>query len=221
MSLILTIPYMLYAIPSSYSSYYQLGYQYSGLVLGAIYISAIMGVYNLIRLGKYIYHHSKQLKLKLQNILSHRPERTGIAIVSILIVLVLVISLPYGILSPMEVERTSHGSQMNDIYEEIPCGGATFLINVSHHLPRNSYVLTENTLMPYFSNDLHVYISPYTAGYRNLSKFQYIIIQYNSYWATCGGSYSLQNIVNRELESGNYSIMEGYQPGIILVLQRR
>jgi len=212
---------MLYAVPSSYASYYQLGYQYSALVLGAIYISAIIGLYNLIRLGKYIYCHSKQLKLKFQRILSHKPERTGIVIVSILIVLVLVISIPYGILSPMELERTSHGSQMNDIYEEIPCGSATFLINVSHNLPKNSYILTENTLMPYFSNDLHVYISPYPPSSYNLSKFQYIIIQYNSFWATYGGSHSLQNIVNTELENGNYSIMESYQPGIILVLQRR
>ena len=221
MSLILSIPYMLYAFPSSNPSYVQLGYQYPAMVLGAIYISALIGIYNLIRLGKYIYHHSKQIRLKLQKILSLKHERVGIAIVSLLIVLVVVISIPYGILSPMELEHTPGRSQMNDIYEEIPRGSTTFLINVSHQLPKNSYILTENILMPYFSNDLHVYISPHSPGYHNLSKFQYIIIQYNSFWATCGGPHSLQNIVNRELESGNYSIMESYQPGIILVLQRR
>jgi uncharacterized membrane protein len=221
MSLILSIPYMLYAVPSSYGAYYQLGYQYSAMVLGAIYISAIIGAYNLIRLGKYICRHSKQLTLKSKKILSHKHEKTGIAIVSILIVLVLVISLPYGILSPTELEPTFNGGVMNDIHQEIPCGSATFLINISEHLPKNSYILTENTLMPYFSNNLHIYSSPYTPGYHNnLSKYQYIIIQYNSLWATLGGFYSLQNIVDRELENGNYSVMENYQPGNIIVLQR-
>jgi uncharacterized membrane protein len=220
MSLILTIPYMLYAIPSSYASYYQLGYQYFAMVLGAIYISAIMGAYNLIRLGKYIYSHSKQPILKLQKILSYKPERTGIAIVSILIVLVLVISLPYGILAPLELEQTSHGSVMNDINKEIPSGSATYLINMSGHLPKNSYILTENTLMPYFSNHLHVYVSPYTPGYyKNLSKYQYIIIQTNSFWATYGGNYSLQNIVNNGLTNGNYTIIDSYVPGNIMILE--
>lgn len=222
MSLILSIPYILYAVPSSYSAYYQLGYQYSAMVLGAIYISAIMGAYNLIRLGKYIYRHSKQLTVKLQKILSHKHEKTGIAIVSILIVLILAVSIPYGILSPMGLEKTSNGDSINDIYQEIPCGSATFLINMSEHLPKNSYILTENTLMPYFSNYMHVYASPYTPGYHsNISEYQYIIIQYNSPWAILGGNYSLQNIVNTELENGNYSIMENYQPGNIIVLQRR
>ncbi|AGO61914.1 DUF2079 domain-containing protein [Ferroplasma acidarmanus] len=220
MSLILSIPYMLYAIPSSYASYYQLGYQYFAMLLGAIYISAIMGAYNLIRLGKYMYHHSKQLRLKLQKILSYKPERTGIAIVSILIVLVLVISLPYGILAPLELEQTPPGSVMNDINKEIPCGSATYLINMSGYLPKNAYILTENTLMPYFSNYLHVYVSPYTPGYyMNLSKYQYIIIQNNSFWATYGGNYSLQNIVNDGLTNSNYTIIDIYVPGNIMILE--
>ena len=220
MSLMLTIPYMLYAIPSSYASYYQLGYQYFAMLLGAIYISAIMGAYNLIRLGKYISGHSKQLRLKLQKIISYKPERTGIAIVSILIVLILAISLPYGILAPLELEQTSHGSVMNDINKEIPSGSATYLINMSGHLPKNAYILTENTLMPYFSNHLHVYVSPYTPGYyKNLSEYQYIIIQTNSFWATYGGNYSLQSIVNDGLTNGNYTIIDSYVPGNIMILE--
>ena len=220
MSLMLTIPYMLYAIPSSYASYYQLGYQYFAMLLGAIYISAIMGAYNLIRLGKYISGHSKQLRLKLQKIISYKPERTGIAIVSILIVLILAISLPYGILAPLELEQTSHGSVMNDINKEIPSGSATYLINMSGHLPKNAYILTENTLMPYFSNHLHVYVSPYTPGYyKNLSEYQYIIIQTNSFWATYGGNYSLQNIVDNGLTNGNYTTINTYVPGNIMILE--
>ena len=223
MSLLLSLPYMLYAVPSSYASYYQLGYQYSAMVIGAIYISAIMGGYNIIRLGKYIYRHSEQLQLKLKKILNHKLVSNEIVIISILIVLILAISLPYGILTPLELEpKNNGGSQMNNIYREIPSATSTFLINLSEHIPKNSYILTENNLMPYFSNNIHIYITPYAPSYHNnLSKFQYMIIQYNSFWATTGGNHSLQSIVNSELENGNYSIIDSYKPGLILVLQRR
>ncbi len=220
MSLVLSIPYMLYAFPSSYGPYFQLGYQYPAMVLGAIYISAIIGTHNLIRFVKYISGHSKQLTLKLKKVLNHKHERTGIAIVSILIVLLLVISLPYGILSPVELEQAPHGSNMKDIYEEIPCGSSAFLINISGTLPKNSYILTENTLMPYFSNDLHIYATPWTPGYHNnLSKYQYIVIQNNSFWATYGGNYSLQNIVNNGLTNGTYITIDRYIPGNMMILE--
>ncbi|WMT53756.1 DUF2079 domain-containing protein [Ferroplasma acidiphilum] len=219
MSLILSMPYILYAVPSSYNSYYVLGYQYSAMVLGAIYISAIIGLYNLIKLGKYVNRHSKQLPLKLQKTFHYKG--VGIAIVTIIIVLVLAISLPYGILAPVELEHTSYRGVMNDIYNEIPSGDTTYLINISKHLPKNSYILTENTLMPYFSNNLHIYLSTFTPGYyNNLSKYQFIIFQNNSFWATYGGYYSLQNIADRELENGNYSVMENYSSGNIIVLER-
>ena len=76
-------------------------------------------------------------------------EITGISIVSILIALILIISLPYGILSSPGAQLTSHGSQMNNIYKEVPDGSAVFLINVSKNLPANSYILTENTTYAY------------------------------------------------------------------------
>jgi uncharacterized membrane protein len=48
LSLILLLPYIMYAMPSSYAAYYQLGYQYTAMVVGAIYISAIIGTYNFV-----------------------------------------------------------------------------------------------------------------------------------------------------------------------------
>ncbi len=222
LSLILSLPYVMYAVPSSYASYYQLGYQYSAMVLGAIYISAILGLYNLLRLSKYIYTHFKIVHVSIRRILKIRlfKEITGISIVSILIAIILMISIPYGILSTPGTQNTSHGSQMNNIYKEVPDGSAVFLINVSASLPPNSYILTENTLMPYFSNFLHVYASPYSPGYyNNISRYQYIIIQNNSFWALQGGSHSLQNIVNTGLQNGDYKLIEEYKPGNIMVLK--
>lgn len=222
LSLILSLPYVMYAVPSSYASYYQLGYQYSAMALGAIYISAIIGTYNLIRLGKYAYSHNKWSKLKVHKIFKGKKsiEGTRIVIISIIIILMLVISIPYGILTPPTVHQSPHRCSMNDIYNEVPDGSAVFLINLSESLSPNSYILTENTLMPYFSNFFHIYASPYTPGYdTNISKFQYIIIQNNSFWAVLGGNHSLQNIVNTALKSGEFKLIEEYKPGNIMVLK--
>ncbi len=222
MSLILSIPYMLYAVPSSYSAYYQLGYQYSAMVLGAIYISAIMGAYNLIRLGKYIYSHNKSIRLRAKKASAKiRNGNTWIIVVSIIIIVVLVISIPFGLLSPPAIQHTDH-STMNDIFKETPDGAASFLINVSHNLPSHSYILTENSLMPYFSNDINTYSTPWSPGYYNkLPEFRYIVIQNNSLWAKIGGNKSLQNIVNNSSIISNYTVIDSYVPAHIMVFEKK
>ena len=210
----------MYAIPSSYASYYQLGYQYSAMILGAIYISAIMGTYNLIRLGKYAYNRNKSIKLKIHKIFRRKKDLENIEIIiaSIIIILIVIISVPYGILAPPTAHQSPHRCSMNDIYNEVPDGSAAFLINLSNSLSPNSYILTENTLMPYFSNFFHIYASPYSPGYdSNISKFQYIIIQNNSFWAVQGGNHSLENIVNTALKNGEFKLIEEYKPGNIMV----
>ena len=57
-------------------------------------------------------------------------ERRVLHIVSIVFI-ILIISLPYGILSSPGAQLTSHGSQMNNIYKEVPDGSAVFLMNLS------------------------------------------------------------------------------------------
>ena len=220
LSLILLLPYSIYALPSSYSAYYQLGYMYSALVVGSIYISAIMGAYNLIRLGKFIYKHSKSIRLHTKKVYAKmHNSNTLIPVITIIIIVVLVISIPFGLLSPPAVQQTSHGT-MNDIFKENPDGAASFLINVSRNLPKDSYILTENSLMPYFSNNINVYSTPWSPGYYNiLPEFRYIIIQNNSLWATQGGNHSLQLIVNQGLTNGNYTIVDSYAPANIMILE--
>ena len=220
LSLMLLLPYSIYALPSSYSAYYQLGYMYSALVVCAIYISAIMGTYNLMRLGKYIYKHSKSMGLESRKVYAKiHNSNTWIPVISIIIIVVLVISIPFGLLSPPGMQHTNH-STMNDIFKENPDGGASFLINVSRNLPQDSYLLTENSLMPYFSNDINAYSTPWSPGYYNiLPEYRYIVIQNNSSWATYGGNHSLQNIVNNGLSNGTYTIIDSYVPANIMILE--
>jgi uncharacterized membrane protein len=222
LSLLLTLPYILYAMPSSYSAYYQLGYQYSALITGAIYLSAIMGTYNILRILKYVNNHYKVSIKKLSRIYVRKlkNEKFGIALISIVIVLVLTISIPYGILSPPSLESGSHRYIMNDIYKEKSNNASAFLINLSSQIPANSFILTQNTLMPYFSNHCHVYSTPWSPGYyHNISKFQFIIIQNNSLWARIGGNYSLQNIYNKEIENGHFIIYKRDVSENIIVLK--
>ena len=222
LSLILLFPYIMYAVPSSYQAYYQLGYQYSAMVVGAIYISAIIGTYNLISLGKYIYNHNKSIRLQAKKVYAKiHNSNTWIPVISIIIIVVLVISIPFGLLSPPPIHQTDH-STMNDIFNEYPDGAASFLINVSHNLPQNSYILTENSLMPYFSNHFNIYSTPWSPGYYNiLPEFRYIVIQNNSLWAEIGGNQSLQTIVNNSSIISNYIVIDSYAPAHIMVFEKK
>ncbi len=222
LSLILLLPYTMYAMPSTDAAYYQLGYQYSAMVVGAIYISAIIGTYNLISLGKYIYSNNKSIRLRAKKVSATMHNGNAwLRVVSIIIIVVLVISIPFGLLSPPAIQQTGHGT-MNDIFEQNPDGAASFLINVSHNLSPDSYILTENSLMPYFSNDINAYSTPWSPGYYNiLPEYRYIVIQNNSFWAKIGGNQSLQSIVNNSSLISNYSVIDSYAPAHIIVFEKK
>ena len=224
LSLILDLPYVLYAMPSTYTSYYQLGYQYSALIIGALYISTIIGFYNILRLYDYLKQRFKtDLSVKVIKWFTDKNgDKKIINICLVIILAVVVVMLPYGLLSPPQIQQFPGGSEMGDIFGEHISGVPEYLDTVSNHMPQSSYILTENSLMPYFSNHLHIYASPYTPDYyKNISEFQYIVIQNNSYWARSGGNVSLQNIVNNVLENGSFSIISKYNPGNILVLENK
>ena len=222
LSLIMDIPYVLYAMPSSYSSYYQLGYQYSAMITGALYISGIIGFYNIIRLYYYI---KKKLNTNTLEKIHMRFDRTIkekniVGLCVIILIAVVLIMMPFGLLSPPQIEQSPHGSVMNDIFKEHLSGTPAYLSNLSGSIPQSSYILTENTLMPYFSNHLHIYATPWSPGYfQNISRFQYIVIMNNSVWAKIGGNQSLQHIVNSSLENKTFNIVGQYKKGNILVLE--
>ena len=109
---------------------------------------------------------------------------------------------------------------MSDIFNEHISDTPAYLSKLSESIPQSSYILTENTLMPYFSNHLHIYVAPYSSGSsNNLSEFQYIIIQNNSFWAILGGNQSLQYIVDHAMKNRSFNIIERYNAGNILVLE--
>ena len=222
LSLIMDIPYVLYAMPSTYKSYYQLGYQYSALIIGALYISTIIGFYNILRLYDYMKKRFKaQLSEKVIRWFTDvNGEKKIINIFIVIILTVVIVMLPYGLIAPPQIQQTPSGSVMGDIFEQHLSGVPQYLDRLSGNISQSSYILTENSLMPYFSNHLHIYAPPYTPDYyKNISEFKYIIIENNSVWARIGGNHSLQYIVNSVLKNGSFTIVDRYGPGNIMVLE--
>ena len=222
LSLIMDIPYVLYAMPSSYASYYQLGYQYSAMIVGALYLSAIVGFYNIIRLYECFKRYIKKKTVEGRKIglTGKIGEKHIMQMCMLILVIIIIAMLPFGVLSPPQLEKSPHGSEMADIFKEHISGAPEFLIRLSGNISQSSYILTENTLMPYFSNHIHIYAAPFTPSYQNnLSEFQYIVIQNNSFWATLGGNDSLQHIVSNALKNGTFNIVERYNVGNLLVLE--
>ena len=111
---------------------------------------------------------------------------------------------------------------MQDINNFSMGNASAFLINEASKIPKNAFILTQNTLMPYFSNDINTYSTPWSPGiYNNLSEFTYIIFQYNSYWATTTQSTpSLQTIAINSLSNGTYSIIASLPSSGIYVLEK-
>ena len=222
LSLIMDLPYILYAIPSSYLSYYQIGYQYSALFIAALYISTIIGFYNIIRIYDHYKVHFKEKTIKnIKRYWSGNNGEKRIISISIIIIIAVVIAMtPYGLFSPPHIQQTPYQSPINDIFEEHLSVVPEYLTHFSNEIPQSSFILTENTLMPYFSDHLNVYASPFTPGYyNNLSRFQYIVLQNNSTWANIGGNHSLEIIMHNVLNNGTFSVIDKNSPDGIIILK--
>ena len=231
LTLIMTIPYLLYAFPSSYPSYYELGYQYGSMLLGPVFLGAVMGLCNISTIAAYMrskwHSHRKIVSLKNPGgkVANKKKNVSAVALISAIGAVLIVLSIaviPYGIFSPASMEQRPYGSEMQDINSFSYGNASFFLMNESAHMPSNAYILTENTLMPYFSNHLNTYSTPWSPGiYGNLSKFKYLVFQYNSFWATTSQSVpSLQTIAMDGLSNGTYSIIASLPSAGIFVLER-
>lgn len=230
-SLILTIPYMLYALPTSYSSYYQLGYQYSSMLVGPVFFGSIIGLYNLTTVIKFLREKANKNRAyqKCMTKKIFRPilktvtnEDSYFTMFVAILIIISIVVIPYGILSPRNVLNSTGNSQMQDINNFYTSNASTFLISEAKKIPENAYILTQNNLMPYFSNDINTYSTPWSPGiYNNLSKFTYLIFQYNTFWATTTQSTpSLQTIAMDGLSNGTYSIIASLPSSGIIVLEK-
>jgi uncharacterized membrane protein len=209
LSFIMAIPYMLYALPSSYTSYYQIGYQYSALIIGAVAIAGIMGIANLLKIVKYL--KDKKIKHWYFNY-KKDVENNTVKAITIIIAISILLLVPYGILAPEGVHGyASYDNTMNSIFCLHVTPDSTYLIHESKNMSGNAYILTQNNLMPYFSNHINIYAAPYTPGYyNNISMYQYIVVQNSSIWAKFNGNNPLNNIANESIENGTFKVVSKF-----------
>lgn len=231
LSLIMTLPYLLYAVPSNYSSYYQLGYQYSSMLTGPVFYGSVIGLYNIVLLAHYfrkMIEERRKVDIKistsLKKFLSREfsNERNYVALFVVLAIILSVAVIPYGIFSPAKVFQRPEGSVMQNVNYYSINNTSFFLASESSKIPSEAYILTENSLMPYFSNHINTYSTPWSPGiYDNLSRFSYLVIQYNSFWATTTQSLpSLQTIALDGLANGTYSVIASLPSSDVYVLEK-
>ncbi len=179
-ALIMGFPYFLYAFTSSYGSYYAFGYQYAAMIYPVFFIGTVFAIDKIIR-----YNSDKKIK-KLFLLYKKVEVKKVVKIITVLLIFGILLGLVYNPLIPYN--NNAH----DDITGYHNSGISNFLINESKYIPKNSTILVENTLMPYFSNYRFVYVTPFSS-LPNYTQFNYIIYENNTYWANANGP-SIQNI---------------------------
>ncbi|MCW6168962.1 MAG: DUF2079 domain-containing protein [Thermoplasmatales archaeon] len=209
-ALIPIIPFLPLAIFSAYSPYYILGYQYSSMIQPIFYVSLPFSVIWLIgRIGKV-----KTAKFK--NILkNYKPGIAAVIIASTLI------SIPFSPISPQGIYVGDSYGHLYSVYGYRSSPALNFLLEIRKDIPANAYILTQNNLMPYFSNYLHADSTPYSNTIEpNLGNFNYVIVQSSSSWASYSSvGYSLDSYANSYLQDG-WKIMAEYSDYSILIIKK-
>ncbi len=205
-ALIMGIPYLLYALTSSYGSYYSLGYQYAAMIYPVFFIGTIFAIDKIVR-----YNSNK--KITKMFLLYRKVEvKKAVKIVTVLLVFGILLGLFYNPLIPY------NNNAPNDITGYHNSGISNFLIKETKHIPKNSTILVENTLMPYFSNYEFVYVTPYSS-LPNYTQFNYIIYQNNTYWANASGP-SIQNISLQLMENHQIYLYKEYNNDVFIFKKR-
>jgi len=209
-ALIPIIPFLSFAIFSGYSPYYILGYQYSSMIQPMFYVALPFSVIWLMDwIGK-----AKAARLKKLS-KNYVPGIAAVVIASILI------SIPFSPISPQSIYvGDSHGN-LYSVYDYKSTPALNFILEVRKDIPTNAYILTQNNIMPYFSNYVHADSTPYsnTIG-SNLGNFSYVVVQSSNSWAN---SYSLGSSLNSYANSylqNGWKIMAEYSDYSILIIRK-
>ena len=209
-ALIPIIPFLSFAIFSGYSPYYILGYQYSSMIQPMFYVALPFSVIWLI--GRIEKAKAARLKKLLKN---YVPWITAVVIASILI------SIPFSPISPQSIYVGDSYGHLYSVYDYKSTPALNFILEVRKDIPTNAYILTQNNIMPYFSNYVHADSTPYsnTIG-SNLGNFSYVVVQPSSSWANYHSvGFSLDSYANSYLQKG-WKIMAEYSDYSILIIKK-
>ena len=219
-ALIMGIPYFLYSLPSSYAAYYQLGYEYTTMISTVIFLSVVFGISRLLNaFDKAFPEKSEESEVDLQ---SKKRRRSLFKYMSLFFALLLIIAslsgIPYDPLAPPNSFVKPGFSAMSNIGELSVTNETAFLIEVRNSIPQDSYILTQNNLMPFFANFRNIYMTIYSSVPVKNSSIDYIVYSPGSFWANAGNP-SVSSIASKELSTHEMGIYANYQ-NVLLVLER-
>lgn len=207
--LLIGLPYFAYAITSSYSSYYTLGYQYAGMIYPVMFLGIIFGISKIID----NLESKKKPRLTAKRIfLSYKKhgQKDTLKIIAVVLIVGLFVGLVFNPLVPYD------SIAVNDISGIHMTGCTAYLIKERKDIPTNSSLLVENNVMPLFSDYAHVYMAPYSP-LPNYTSFDYIIYINNTFWYTYGGNSSLEHIANYTLQDKEMSVYSEYQNKVVIL----
>ena len=207
-SIFLFIPYIVYAMFSVYTAYYTIGYQYTMMFIPTIAVSAIMGIYIMLKKSDAHPSYKKQINIALA-------------------VIIVVSLFGFSVATPL-VSGIAFDPSLYDIAGEM--NNQTFMHQIDFEkeiaasINKNASIVTENSIFPLFGNDPNATAFPFTSDIVvNGSYYQYLMINSKSQWSydTANiGSYqiSLYQLEQQYINSTDYGIYaQGYG---ITVLER-
>jgi uncharacterized membrane protein len=197
------LPYLVYAMTSSYIPYYFPGYQYSMMFIPIVFVA---GVFGISRMMEHSSSPGKKGKHAYRNM-----KNTFIAIAAFAIASFIVISP----ISPLSLEPAAIHSILND------SGGYRaeqnqFIYSIRDNIDMNSSLVTGNNIFPLFYKDMNATAFPYGNISNSNQHFKYLIANFNDSQTYIKNGYniSLASLATNYVNNQSYGILaEGY--GII------
>ena len=210
-ALIPILPYIMYAVFSSYGPYYQLGYQYTAMIEPMFYVSAALSVLWLMKTVPKIRY------AKLRNIL----KRYSIGI-SLFLVVAILIAIPFSPVSPNSIYHAGKLGPLPNLRNFEVTPATDLIFEIGNELPRNASLLTQNNLEPYFPSYVNVDATPYSPTVvPNVSNFTYLVIETSNFWSSYSPTIpSLYQYTNYYLQQG-WSVLAESGPYSILAIQKQ
>lgn len=189
LELLLVVPWLLLALLSEYPPYYEPYFQYFGFIAGQIFVAAIYGVKNLIKLQ----NSSKNL--------SGMEKKLMVLILSLSLLSTLAtspISLPA--LTRRRIEINPHVKTLHEVLSLIP---------------HNASIATQNDILPHLAQRENIYVLTWPMQL----EFDYIILDIKSshfLYGPATTSLPPNEALLKVINSTKYGIM-AYADGILLL----
>ncbi len=208
-SILTIIPYIVYSMFSTYTSYYSIGYQYTMMLIPMVAVGAVLGIYILARdqIRKPVF--KKQLQV-------------AIAVIAIIAILGFSIATP--IVSGDSNSNSMHAS-ISQYSNNTYMNQVIFEHKIAESIPKNSTIVTSNNLFPLFGNDPNATAFPFTPDVVITGHYyQFLIDNTHSMWSketanVSGTNISLNMLEQEYINSGKYSVYANNYG--IIVLERK